>query len=74
MSADPEKTVSDLELGKTRDDSNSEHELEETPVAPPSVPVPPVFPEGGLRAWTAVFGCWCALFFTFGYVNTFGYV
>jgi hypothetical protein len=79
MSATAEKSLFDPELGKTRDDSNSEREPEETeeaPVEPPSGPPsgPPIFPEGGLRAWTAVFGCWCALFFTFGYVNTFGYV
>ncbi|GME26830.1 putative mfs monocarboxylate protein [Neofusicoccum parvum] len=32
----------------------------------------PIVPEGGMRGWMAVAGCWCALFFTFGYVNSFG--
>ncbi|KKO96864.1 riboflavin transporter MCH5 [Trichoderma harzianum] len=30
------------------------------------------FPEGGLRAWLVVFGCWCTSFASFGYVNSFG--
>nr|WNZ75668.1 hypothetical protein [Trichoderma harzianum] len=30
------------------------------------------YPEGGLRAWLVVFGCWCTSFASFGYVNSFG--
>ncbi|RFU75119.1 major facilitator superfamily domain, general substrate transporter [Trichoderma arundinaceum] len=30
------------------------------------------FPEGGLRAWLVVLGCWCTSFASFGYVNSFG--
>ncbi|KAK1252365.1 hypothetical protein MKX08_003552 [Trichoderma sp. CBMAI-0020] len=30
------------------------------------------FPEGGLKAWLVVFGCWCTSFASFGYVNSFG--
>lgn len=30
------------------------------------------FPEGGLQAWTVVFGAWCALFCTFGLVTYIG--
>jgi hypothetical protein len=43
------------------------------------VPVEPIvkpgvsFPEGGLRAWKTVAGCWAVMFITFGYVNAFGY-
>lgn len=32
------------------------------------------YPEGGLRAWLVVFGCWCTSFASFGYVNSFGCV
>lgn len=32
------------------------------------------FPEGGARAWLVVLGAWATMFFTFGYVNAFGYV
>ncbi|KAF5686667.1 riboflavin transporter mch5 [Fusarium denticulatum] len=30
------------------------------------------FPEGGIQAWTVVFGCWCGMFCTFGLVNCIG--
>ena len=30
------------------------------------------FPEGGIQAWTVVFGCWCGMFSTFGLVNCIG--
>ncbi|KFY86544.1 hypothetical protein V500_07565 [Pseudogymnoascus sp. VKM F-4518 (FW-2643)] len=30
------------------------------------------FPEGSLRGWLTVLGCWAVMFFTFGYVNAFG--
>jgi hypothetical protein len=36
-------------------------------------PVAHQFPEGGLKAWLVVLGCWCASFASFGYVNSFGY-
>ncbi len=32
------------------------------------------FPEGGLKAWLVVLGCWCTSFASFGYVNSFGFV
>ena len=30
------------------------------------------FPEGGLRAWSVVFGCWCAMIAAFGLLNSIG--
>jgi hypothetical protein len=30
------------------------------------------FPEGGSQGWLVVLGCFCVMFFTFGYVNAFG--
>ena len=30
------------------------------------------FPEGGLKAWLVVLGCWCTSFASFGFVNSFG--
>ncbi len=32
----------------------------------------PEFPEGGTRGWLVILGCFCVMFFTFGYVNAFG--
>ncbi|KAK0708324.1 major facilitator superfamily domain-containing protein [Lasiosphaeris hirsuta] len=37
-----------------------------------SQPVQPQFPEGGVRAWMVVVGCWCISFVSFGIVNAFG--
>ena len=38
----------------------------------PTVPVPPAFPEGGLKAWLTVLGGSMVLFCTFGAVQSFG--
>ncbi|KAF5310611.1 hypothetical protein D9619_007765 [Psilocybe cf. subviscida] len=38
--------------------------------APVSAPI--TFPEGGMRAWTTVFGVWLMQFVTFGYTNAYG--
>ncbi|OAA59581.1 major facilitator superfamily transporter [Niveomyces insectorum RCEF 264] len=44
--------------------------------APPGGPPPGLrpadFPDGGLRAWSVVFGGWCGLFCTFGLINCIG--
>lgn len=40
----------------------------------PAAPAPPSFPEGGLKAWLVVLGCWCTSFASFGIVNSFGSV
>ncbi|EXJ83522.1 hypothetical protein A1O1_07145 [Capronia coronata CBS 617.96] len=32
----------------------------------------PEYPEGGGRAWLVVLGCFCVMFYTFGYLNAFG--
>ncbi|KAK2777178.1 hypothetical protein FQN52_003203 [Onygenales sp. PD_12] len=41
--------------------------------APPSNPMDPSsFPDGGLEAWTVVFGGFCALFVSFGWINCIG--
>lgn len=31
------------------------------------------YPDGGFRAWLVVVGTFCVMFFTFGYLNAFGY-
>ncbi|TQN70091.1 MFS transporter asaE [Colletotrichum shisoi] len=41
------------------------------PAAPPGMN-PADFPDGGIQAWTVVFGGWCALFCTFGLINCVG--
>ncbi|KUI56393.1 Riboflavin transporter MCH5 [Cytospora mali] len=33
---------------------------------------PSDFPDGGLQAWLVVFGSWCGLFCTFGFINCIG--
>ncbi|KJR88946.1 monocarboxylate transporter [Sporothrix schenckii 1099-18] len=45
------------------------------PPAPPAAPPgmsPADFPDGGLQAWSVVFGGWCGLFCTFGLINCIG--
>lgn len=37
-------------------------------------PAPPAFPDGGLRAWSVAAGHAGAMFCTFGYINSFGFV
>lgn len=38
------------------------------------LPAPAItFPEGGRQGWLAVLGCFAVMFFTFGYINAFGY-
>jgi hypothetical protein len=57
-------------------ETSKDMERQESPELKPEATGPPKhnFPEGGRRAWLAVLGCWCAMFFTFGYLNAFGYV
>ncbi|KAF9783217.1 MFS general substrate transporter [Thelephora terrestris] len=52
----------------------SEKKEEEDVEASPTIPTPPVddFPDGGLAAWSVVFGSTCAIFATFGLVNAWG--
>jgi hypothetical protein len=47
--------------------SNSEPEIE-APVPQMKNPMmdPSSFPDGGVKAWSTVFGAWCALFVSFG--------
>jgi hypothetical protein len=46
-------------------------EVQEQPSTPTLAPEH-TFPEGGTRGWLVVLGCFCVMFFTFGYVNAFG--
>jgi hypothetical protein len=66
-------------LGDTREpETVAEADLEKTGVhpAPPNGAPPGMspadFPDGGLKAWTVVFGGWCGLFCTFGLINCIG--
>ncbi|KAH8906633.1 MFS general substrate transporter [Coniochaeta sp. PMI_546] len=34
--------------------------------------IQPQFPDGGVKAWLVVLGCWCTSFASFGIVNSFG--
>jgi hypothetical protein len=66
-------------LGEQREPENVvEADLEKTGVHPPPANAGPPgmnpadFPDGGLQAWTVVFGGWCGLFCTFGLINCIG--
>jgi hypothetical protein len=57
--------------------ADAEADLEKAGVkpAPPAGPPgmnPADFPDGGLQAWLVVFGGWCGLFATFGFINCIG--
>lgn len=53
-------------------DKKEEEDVEASPVASPTPPAVGDFPDGGLAAWSVVFGCTCAIFATFGLVNAWG--
>jgi hypothetical protein len=55
-------------LGGMEQDPHNDLPETEKPQGPPEVP------EGGVRGWLAVLGCWCVMFITWGYINAFGYV
>ncbi|KAH8106911.1 MFS general substrate transporter [Cristinia sonorae] len=69
-----EKSVRDLESGPVetaKDDKGSvEDAIETPPVAAQALLNDP--PDGGFKAWSAVFGAACGAFATFGYVNAWG--
>lgn len=59
-------------------DNAAQADLEKTGAEPPAANQAPPgmnpadFPDGGLQAWLVVFGGWCGLFCTFGFVNCIG--
>ncbi|POR33770.1 Riboflavin transporter MCH5 [Tolypocladium paradoxum] len=61
---------SKLEAGSAFGEKAADDATDQKP-PPPAVPH---FPEGGLKAWLVVLGCWCTSFASFGYVNSFGSV
>lgn len=66
--AEPENVAeADIEKGNGDDTANA-------PTGPPpgSGWHPSDFPDGGLQAWLVVFGGWCGLFCTFGFVSCIG--
>lgn len=74
--AEPENVAeADIEKGLAEDESDGE---KKSNAAPPAGPQPGSgfhpsdFPDGGLQAWLVVFGGWCALFATFGFVSCIG--
>lgn len=57
------------DVSKTIEVSGSD---EEVPYLPNSNEKPEAkYPEGGLKAWLVVFGCWCTTLASFGVMNTF---
>lgn len=78
LPTDAERDLEDMKLESQLD---QERPSEETTVPAPEQAQPPHqpafnpnadFKEGGIRGWLAVVGCWCVMFFTFGYLNAFG--
>lgn len=72
--AEPEEVAeADIEKGRQLD-----AEKEATGDAPAGGPPPGSgwhpsdFPDGGLQAWSVVFGGWCGLFCTFGFISCIG--
>ena len=62
-----------LDLESKPENINSQ-ELPENSIDQKPQPAAHHFPEGGLKAWLVVVGCWCTSFASFGYVNSFGSV
>lgn len=73
--------MSDTEIEKSLDVARrAQQSPTQLPTSSPDAhlaepPISPVvtFPEGSMRGWLTVLGCWAVMFFTFGYVNAFGY-
>lgn len=59
-------STSDLEKQGDDVDGAADLPVQPTPVNPMD---PSQFPDGGLKAWTVVFGAWCGLFVSFGWIN-----
>ncbi|KIW28242.1 uncharacterized protein PV07_07921 [Cladophialophora immunda] len=80
MDRDLEKTAEIMASSTSNHDLSvqSEPKIEETvggdvPVAQAVNPMDPSqFPEGGLKAWTVVFGAACGIFVSFGWINCIG--
>ncbi|KAK1752337.1 MFS general substrate transporter [Echria macrotheca] len=66
----------DSKQEKARDQSDVDLEpaFPETQLeqAPPGQSLTPEIPDGGLRAWMVVLGCWCVSFVSFGIISSFG--
>jgi hypothetical protein len=63
-----------VDTEKAQEDGVLEDEkapVDEKPAAPAG-PDPKEFPDGGLKAWSVVFGGWCCLFASFGWINCIG--
>ncbi|RFU28340.1 hypothetical protein B7463_g7987, partial [Scytalidium lignicola] len=55
------------------DSSDKEVSLTDQEAQQPAPKPTITYPEGGRQAWLAVLGCFAVMFFTFGYINAFGY-
>lgn len=78
--AEPEEVAqADIERANQAADGDEKKEAAgQPPPPPPGGPQPGSgwhpsdFPDGGLEAWSVVFGGWCGLFCTFGFVSCIG--
>lgn len=61
----------DHETRQSHNDGSGEGQMSEEQKLPVTI-AQPSFPEGGLKAWLVVSGCWCTSFVSFGTVNSFG--
>lgn len=75
MAAPSQNAIGMSQRSKEGSASESLSKQEENPEANPTpVNTSSAPPDGGLRAWSVVFGGFSALVCTFGYLNSFGYV
>ncbi|KAF9001669.1 major facilitator superfamily domain-containing protein [Cyathus striatus] len=68
-----EATLQDVENQKNVIDKEESNSIPLDKLGEPTPPPPVhVIPDGGLRAWSTVFGAFLVIFCTFGYFNAFG--
>lgn len=68
----PEASVHSLDDNMEKQNQDAQRDAEED--AQDEIPSETTFPDGGLQAWSVAISASFALFCTFGYANSFGYV
>ncbi|KAH8649808.1 major facilitator superfamily domain-containing protein [Xylariales sp. PMI_506] len=66
---------SDISTLDVQQDAFSSEEIDEKAITPQPIPQPTPqndAPDGGIKAWSVVFGAWCVSFCSFGWLNSVG--
>ncbi|KAH8773683.1 riboflavin transporter MCH5 [Diaporthe sp. PMI_573] len=66
------RNVAEAEIEESEKEQRDAGEKDAAGPPPGSGFHPSDFPDGGLQAWLVVFGGWCGLFCTFGFINCIG--